>query len=120
MSVTFTVNGVDYVYRNPELGNTDAISFQRVANKTRGGDLIVFRDPEWPKTEVLSLQWSFSLEADFRRMLNMIRTSIGTLIHYRDHENRLWLGVIQNPETEGTQAGRNSWVIDINFEGDLV
>lgn len=118
--IGFVVDGQNFVFQNPELGNTDELSFQRVANKTRGGDLIVFRDPDWPKTEVLGLQWNFCSEADYRRMLNMIRFALGKLIYYSDHENRVWCGVIQNPDTEGSQTGRQSWEIGFNFEGDLV
>lgn len=117
--IGFVVAGVNYVFRNPELGNTDELSFQRVTNKTRGGDLILFRDPDWPKTEILSLKFIFPEEVDYRRMMNMIKVSVGLLIHYTDHENRVWYGVISNPETEGTQTGRFSWEIDLKFEGDL-
>lgn len=120
MSVSFNVAGLIYVFQNPEMGNTDELSFQRVTNKTRGGDLIIFRDPDWPKTEVLGLQFNFCLEADYRRMMNMIKASIGLLIHYTDHENRTWYGVIQNPDTEGAQTGRQSWEIELKFEGDMV
>lgn len=120
MSVSFDLIGSVHTFRNPELGNTDSLSFQRVTNKTRGGDLIVFRDPDWPKTEVLGLKFIFPEEVDYRRMMNVIRSTVGRMIYYTDHENRQWYGVIQNPETEGTQTGRNSWEIDINFEGDLV
>jgi hypothetical protein len=118
MSVTFTVRGQDHVFVNPEFGNQDQLTFQRVTNKTRGGDIIVYRNAEWPTTEVLSLKFNFCSEVDYRRMLNMLRASIGLFINYRDHENKLWLGVIQNPDAEGHQTGRSSFEIELRFEGD--
>lgn len=120
MSVTFVYNGNNYNFRNPQMGNGDNISFQRVNRRTRGGDLILFRDVDWPKTEVLTLTFNFSRESEARALINLVRATIGRIIQYRDHENRLWEGVIQNPDAEITQPGRNTFQIQINFEGDQV
>lgn len=118
MSVVFTYNGVNHTFRNPQMGNGDELSFQRINRRSRGGDLILFRDADWPKTEVLSLTFSFAEEADARLLINFIRATIGKFINYRDHENRLWTGVIQNPDAEITQAGISTYQIQISFEGD--
>lgn len=120
MTVQFTLNGVNYDFRRPSLGNTDELNFQRVNRRTRGGDLTLFRDPDWPKTEVLSLTFDFAEESEARRMLNFIRLALGIELNYRDHENRLWFGVIQNPDTVATQEGRSTYKINVLFEGDLV
>jgi hypothetical protein len=120
MSVVFTYNGVNHTFRNPQMGNTDEISFQRVNRRTRGGDLNLFRDEDWPKTEVLNLTFNFTTEAEARLLLNFIRATIGQEINYRDHENRLWYGVIQNPDAEMVQPGRNTYQIAVSFEGDQV
>lgn len=118
--VTFTYNGVDYKFRRPIMGNKDDISFQRVNRKTRGGDLILFRDNMWPKTEVLDLTFDFDTDVEGHRLLQFIRATTGVNIHYRDHENRLWYGVIQNPDTELVAAGRFTYKIHILLEADQV
>ncbi len=117
MSVIFSEGTTNHVFQNPELGNVDEISFQRTTNKTRGGDLIIFRDPEWPMTEVLHLKWNFCKESELRRMLELIKLTLGQFIYYLDHENKQWNGVIQNPEAEGIQTGRESYEIELRFEG---
>lgn len=118
--VTFTVGTRNYDFRRPIFGNSDQISFQRVNRRSRGGDLIIFRDAEWPKTEQLHLTFDFQEESDYRRMIDLVVATVGKIIRYRDHENRLWEGVIANPEVEASQVSKNSWVIPIVFEGDLV
>ena len=118
--VTFTHNGRDYMFRRPIMGNKDDISFQRVNRKTRGGDLILFRAEQWPKTEVLDLTFDFDTDVEGHRLLQFIRLTTGVNINYRDHENRLWFGVIQNPDTELIAAGRFTFTIQVLFEGDQV
>lgn len=116
--VTFTRNGVNFMFRRPRMGNGDSISFQRVNRKTRGGDLTLFRDPMWPKTEVLDLTFDFDTDVEGHRLLQFIRLSTGEIINYRDHENRVWTGVIQNPEAELTAVGRFTFTVNVLFEGD--
>lgn len=118
--ITFTYKSINYQFRNPTIGNRDQLSFQRVNRRTRGGDLTIFRDTDWPKTEVLSLTFDFDKEEDYRRLLNLIKISIGDQINYLDHENKQWSGIIQNPDTEGSQAGLNSFQIQVLFEGDMI
>jgi len=119
-TVQFTFNGQNFDFRRPILGNKDDLSFQRVNSRTRGGDVIIYRDNEWPKTETLTMTFDFDQESDYRRLLEFIRFTLGTIIRYRDHENKLWEGVITNPQTEGTQTGRSSYQVEVIFEGDMV
>jgi hypothetical protein len=118
--VTFTYDEKDYEFRRPEMGNVDEISFQRVNRNTRGGDLVVFRDDDWPRTEILNLNFVFVKEADGFKMMEFIKLSLGQLVLYTDHENRVWEGVIQNPDTELIQTGRSFWAVNLIFEGDQV
>ncbi len=118
-TVTFSFAGRNYVFRRPIMGNTDAISFQRINRRTRGGDLIIYRDAEWPKTEVQALSFDFINDAESKQFLAFIRETLGCYIAYRDHENKLWNGFVQNPDAEVDQSGQSSFRITIQFEGDL-
>lgn len=120
MKVRFTFNGQDYSFRRPILGNTDQIAFQRVNRRSRGGDLIMFRDSEWPKTETLSLVFDFLTESDADRLVTLVKDSCGILMLYTDHENKTWQGFITNPDTTKTQQGRTSFHVPITFEGDMI
>lgn len=119
-TVKFTFNGQDHVFRQPTMGNRDDISFQRINRRSRGGDVIIFRDDDWPKTETLALTFDFDQEVDKNRLLYLLKISLGEELTYLDHENKLWSGVIQNPDTEAVQTGRNSFIIQVVFEGDMV
>jgi len=118
LQTVFTFGSRNYSFRRPILGNGNDIAFQRINRRTRGGDLIIFRDNEWPKTETLTLTFDFDSDAEMKRFLNMLRETAGNFIYYRDHENRLWFGLIQNPDSKATQEGRNTYKISIIFEGD--
>lgn len=120
LKTKFTFGTREYEFRRPILGNTDELSFQRVDRRTRGGDLIIFRDADWPKTETLGLTFDFDTDAEMKRMLNFLRETAGFFIYYRDHENRLWYGLVQNPNAKASQPGRSSYQITIVFEGDQV
>ena len=37
--------------RSPEFGNKDRLQFNRISRESRGGTLVVFADPMWPKVE---------------------------------------------------------------------
>lgn len=118
--IRFIYNGTNYDFRRPAMGNLDELSFQRVNRNSRGGDLILFRDPDWPKTEVLNLTFDFAEESEGRRLLNFVKETTGKEIQYRDHENRLWAGFIQNPDATLVQDGRATYTLNILFEGDQV
>lgn len=119
LRVTFQFNQYIWQFRRPQLGNQDELSFQRISRKSRGGDLIIFRDAEWPKTEVQIIQFDFNSEIELRTMQNMIHQTLGSYMYYTDHENKRWLGFIQNPDAEAVQSGINHYTITLKFEGDL-
>ncbi len=120
MNISFIYQGTTHLFRRPNLGNTNDIAFQRINRRTRGGDITIFRDTDWPKTETLALKFTLTKEADLRRFLNFIQLTIGQIIQYVDHNGDTWQGVIQNPDAEGVQTGRSTYEIGIIFEGDKV
>lgn len=118
--VRFYLAGVvDETFRAPLFGNTDELSFQRVNRRSRGGDLIIYRDNEWPATETLRLQFDFPCQSDADRLLNVIRQTIGRYIEYTDHEDTVWTGVITNPDTTRVQSGRHTFNVEVVIEVEL-
>lgn len=118
--ILFSYAEFAWSFRNPLMGNEQNLTFQRINRHTRGGDLIVFRDADWPKTEELVITFSFDQETDAIKMKEMLRITLGQVITYVDHESITWSGYIKNPDTAVTQVGRNSYNIQINFEGEQV
>lgn len=119
LKVKFTFGNQTWFFRRPQIGNQDELAFTRISRKTRGGDLIIFRDPEWPKTETQVITFDFNTEAELRQMQTMMKQTIGEIITYTDHENKNWVGFIANPDADGVQSGINHYVITLRFEGDL-
>ena len=117
--VQFSLDSRDYQFRQPDLGNSNKLAFQRVNSRSRGGDIILFRDGDWPKTETQSLTFTFTCSPDADRFKYFLRLTLGRFLTYQDHEGQLWFGTITTPDAQMVQTGKNSWAITIEFEGDL-
>jgi hypothetical protein len=105
--------------RSPDLGNKDRLQFNRVSRETRGGTLIVFADPLWPKVQAQVLTFSGLNETEARGLLDFMTTHLGLEIGYVDWEQRYWTGVITNTTEPMTQDGRGMYTASFEFEGEL-
>lgn len=103
----------------PNLGNKDRLAFNRVMRQTRGGTLIVFADPIWPKTETLVLSFSGLLRVEAHNLLTFIQTHIGQEIGLIDWEHRYWRGVITTPDEPIVEDRFDSFSAGFEFEGEL-
>lgn len=105
--------------KTPNLGNKDRLSFHRVLQETRGGTLIVFADPIWPKIQTLVLTFSGLLRVESQELLTFIDDHLGQEIGMIDWEHRFWRGVITNPDEPAIEDRFDSYTINISFEGEL-
>ena len=105
--------------RSPDLGNKDRLQFNRITRETRGGTLIVFADPLWPKVQVQVLSFSGLSETEARGLLDFMTTHLGLEIGYVDWEQRYWTGVITNTTEPMVQDGRGMYTASFEFEGEL-
>lgn len=108
------------VLRNPEFANTDALQFNRIKRESRGGTLLVFADPTWPKVQKLTLQINTLKQTTRNELQVFLESSIGREILLDDWEGRTWQGIITNPDAEITQTGRTEYSVTLEFEGNLV
>jgi hypothetical protein len=108
------------VLRNPDFGNQETHNFDRILRRTRGGDLEVFADDNWPKTKVLKLQVSDLTEDQANDFIQFLGDSLGQEIGLLDWENRQWRGLITTPDAEVTDHGSCKRAISFEFEGELV
>ncbi len=101
--------------RGPELGNQNNLNFQRINRETRGGTLIIFADPIWPKMETMILEFYGLSEADSQDALTFVATSLGKTIRVRDWEGQLWSGVIvsNDPIIRNSKGCSNSITMTI-------
>lgn len=107
------------VLRNPEWGNDDKLTYNRLNQTTRGGTLTVFADPQWPKFKTRSFEVIGLSDSTRDAVLQFLEDSLGQEIGLLDWEGRQWRGIITNPDTAVTQAGACDHQVSIDFEGDL-
>ncbi len=103
--------------RSPNLGDIDRLAFDRINRETRGGTLVIYADPIWPKVETLLLTFSVLKSEEKDALLAFMRTTLGKQIRLIDWENRAWRGVIVNPQDPVVEDRRNSFTASFEFEG---
>jgi hypothetical protein len=108
------------VLRKPEFGNKDRLQFNRISRETRGGTLIVFADPMWPKTQTLVLTFAALRPDQAFNLQRFMETYLGLEIGLTDWEGRQWTGVITNPNDPVVQDSKYSYTASLAFEGQLV
>jgi hypothetical protein len=108
------------ILRAPNLGNKDRLSFNRILRETRGGTLIVFADPIWPKIQTLVLTFSGLRSIQTQQLLAFLDAHLGEEIGLLDWEGRAWKGIITSPTDPVVQDGRDSFSASMEFEGELV
>jgi hypothetical protein len=106
--------------RAPNLGNKDRLSFNRILRETRGGTLIVFADPIWPKIQTLVLTFSGLRSVQTQQLLTFLEMHLGEEIGLLDWEGRAWKGIVTSPTDPVVQDGRDSFSASLEFEGELV
>ena len=106
--------------RSPEFGNKDRLQFNRISRETRGGTLVVFADPMWPKVETLVLTFSGLTKVQAAELLDFMAAHLGLEVGFVDWEGRYWKGIIVNPTDPAVQDGRGAmYTASLEFEGEL-
>jgi len=104
----------------PNLGNRDRLSFDKINEETRGGTLIVFADPIWPKVQTLALTFSGLTSAEGQELLRFMQEHLGEEIRLSDWEQRVWRGIITTPNEPLVQDGPGcQFTASFEFEGEL-
>lgn len=105
--------------KTPNLGNKDRLGFQRVIRETRGGTLIVYADPIWPKTQTLVLTFSGLLRIEAHELLTFVDTYLGQEIGLIDWEHRYWRGIVVTPDEPVIEDRFDSFTVNFEFQGEL-
>jgi len=100
----------------PDFQNHERLQYTRVNRRTRGGDLMIFRESYWPKSRTFSMQWS-NLKTEEREALRVfVLTNLGKIVTLYDHENRTHQVVITTPENEVREDKRDAHTATLDFE----
>lgn len=110
----------EVILRKPELDNRDRNAYTRINQETRGGKLVVYADPDWPKVRTLAVTVVGLTEAQVDDLQDFMQTTVGEEIGITDWEGRLWKGFITNPNEPATQDGRSMWTVSFEFQGEML
>lgn len=108
------------IMRKPELDNRDRNSYTRINNETRGGKIVVYADPDWPKVRTLAVTIVGLTETKVDELHTFMQATVGEEIGLTDWEGRLWKGFITNPNEAATQDGRAMWTVTFEFQGEML
>jgi len=103
----------------PEFNNKDSMQFQRINRTTRGGTLIIYADPNWNKSFILSLEFNALTEVECQDVLDFVEASLGKNVKLTDWEGREWTGIITNPDSPISRVGRPGNMLTLEFEAEL-
>ncbi len=117
--LTLTSGARSVTLQNPDFGDTDSIEARRIQRKNRGGDLIMFRDPQWPKTETFTFEFSYLKRLDLLSLLEFIQDFLGQEVTLTDYNGRSYVGIITTPSEELAQAGRENFTAKFSFQVEL-
>ena len=108
------------VLRAPNLGNRDRLQMNRISRETRGGTLIVYADPMWPKVQTLVLDFSGLTWAEASGLHLFMDDYLGLEIGLMDWEHRFWRGIITKLDNPVVQDGKGCrYSVGFEFEGEL-
>lgn len=119
--VLYTIGrATEVVLRAPELDNRDRNAYTRISNETRGGKLIVYSDPIWPKVRTLAVTITGLKETEIDTLQTFLQDTLGQLIGLEDWEGNEWQGFITQPDEVATQDGKERWTVSFEFEGEML
>src|SRR4030042_466325 len=72
--------------RAPQFGNRDRNAYTRVNRETRGGRLVVFSDPTWPKVRTMAVTVTGLLKTEVDEIQSLFYEHLGQLIGITDWE----------------------------------
>jgi hypothetical protein len=108
------------VLRAPNFGNRDRLQMNRISRETRGGTLVVYADPIWPKIQTLVMSFSGLTWAQANGLHTFIDNHLGLEVGMLDYEHRFWRGIVTKFDDPIVQDGKGcKYTVNFEFEGEL-
>jgi hypothetical protein len=117
-NIKYYLGDTELILKNPQYGDTELIVKKRQTINTRGLRLRTYRRTIWPAYRQLSYEFVGLCESDKTKILGFIKDTQGLEINLLDYNDRVWTGVISNPDLKVTQLGLENYTTTIEFEGD--
>lgn len=104
----------------PNLGDIRRRDFQRINRRSRGNDLIVYRDPAWVVSDHITLLIDKLTMGQKNLLINFLEYTTGLYIGMRDYEGNIWKGFIMNPNVPIQQVGTCRFTCELQFSGSVI
>lgn len=106
------------IERGPELGDAQLQSFAAKTRKTRGQDLKIVKDTNWPEFERLSLTFRGLSQSKTEEIRTFMKANLGHHINYIDHHGRIWPCIVLTPFNNTAIEGRgDSYNLSFELQG---
>lgn len=119
-SISLVCGASSIVLRNPNFGNSESLDVDRALNRSRGGTPNIYRDPNWPESTTINIQIAVMKESEAKELLDFLLDCLGQLITYTDYENRVWEGIVTNPNEAIIENRPDIWSANIELIGNPV
>lgn len=108
--------------RNPNFNDKLVVRKSRIYRVSRGNDLIVFKDPIWPKTRIINYAFERLTQVQAQDALDFFEESLGKYIKLTTYESLVYKGIIINPNNPVSQETKSlcSFTLKFDFQGQLV
>lgn len=106
--------------RNPETDDRDRMAFNRINRETRGGEINVYSDPDWPSVNTLLFTVVALRREKIDALHQFLYDTLGQEIKLHDWTGTTWRGVVTSPGEIATEDGVGqcgTWTISFEFEG---
>jgi hypothetical protein len=116
--ITLTYGTRTLELHGPTFGNKESLESRRIYRKTRGGDLDVYRDDDWPETTILDYDFNIPTcgEDQVYQIIDFLKASLGQEVTLEDYEGRTWNVIILTPAEELIESARESLTFKLQFQ----
>jgi hypothetical protein len=98
--------------RAPNTNNKLVPKISRVQAMSRGNELLVYRDPIWPKSTLINWGFEGLTKAEAEACLAFALLTCGQIVKVTDYESRVMRGILINPRNPISQESKE--IIPVN------
>lgn len=103
--------------RNAEFGNVERIEQNKIIRRSRGNDLIVYRDTMWPQWDTLVMTIMNLNDTQREQLLYLMNLSLGQIVEIFDHENVGFHAFCTSPAAQLSEQMQSRHMIQLEFQG---
>lgn len=106
--------------RNPQLNDKFVINKSLINRHSRGNDLIIFRDNQWPQNQTINYSFAGLSKELAESAIDFFKLTLGKYVKLVTYESLIYKGIIISPSNSITQEGRNcQYTLKLDFQGIL-